>query len=90
MCRLIFKKQAMALAVLFDISMQFLDLDAFFVGGGVMQTKSEFRDWFLGILREHLPLRDEQKDVRIEVAPDGDMAGARGAARLALEAWQAL
>lgn len=83
--RLIFKKQAMALALLFNITMEFLDLDAFFVGGGVMQTKPEFREWFLKVLRDHLPLRDEQKGVRIEVAPDGDMAGARGAARLALE-----
>jgi glucokinase len=83
--RLIFRKQAVVLAVLFDIAMQFLDLDTFFVGGGVMQTKAEFREWFLGIIREHLPLRDEQMGVSVEIAPDGDMAGARGAARLALE-----
>ncbi len=88
MARIIFKKQAVALAVLFDITMQFLDLDAFFVGGGVMQTQKEFREWFLRVLRDHLPLRGEQKGVQIEVAPDGDMAGARGAARLALEAWR--
>ena len=89
MARLIFKKQAIALAVLFDIAMQFLDLDAFFVGGGVMQTNLEFREWFLRTIREHLPLRDEQSGVSVEVAPDGDMAGARGAARLALESWSA-
>jgi predicted NBD/HSP70 family sugar kinase len=89
MARLIFKKQAMALGVLFNIVMQFLDLDAFFVGGGVMQTKPAFRDWFLGVLRDNLPLRDEQKGVLVEVAADGDMAGARGAARLALESWMA-
>lgn len=89
MARLIFRKQALALAVLFDIAMQFLDLDAFFVGGGVMQTQPEFRDWFLGLIRENLPLRDEQQGVTVEVAPDGDMAGARGAARLAMESWQA-
>lgn len=88
MARQIFKKQAIALAVLFDIAMQFLDLDAFFVGGGVMQTNSEFREWFLRVIREHLPLRDEQKGISVEVAPDGDMAGARGAARLALESWR--
>jgi len=89
MARQIFEKQAIALAVLFDIAMQFLDLDAFFVGGGVMQTVPEFREWFLGVLREHLPLRDEQMGVTVEIAPDGDMAGARGAARLALESWRA-
>jgi predicted NBD/HSP70 family sugar kinase len=89
MARQIFEKQAIALAVLFDIAMQFLDLDAFFVGGGVMQTMPEFREWFLGVLREHLPLRDEQMGVTVEIAPDGDMAGARGAARLALESWRA-
>ena len=88
MARQIFEKQAIALAVLFDIAMQFLDLDAFFVGGGVMQTKPEFREWFLGVLRKHLPLRDEQMGVSVEIAPDGDMAGARGAARLALESWR--
>jgi len=89
MARRIFKKQAVALGVLFDIAMQFLDLDAFFVGGGVMQTNLEFREWFLRTIREHLPLRDEQRGVSVEVAPDGDMAGARGAARLALESWRA-
>jgi glucokinase len=87
MARLIFKKQAVALAALFDIAMQFFDLNAFFVGGGVVQASPEFREWFLQVIREHLPLLDEQKGVRIEVAPDGDMAGARGAARLALESW---
>jgi glucokinase len=89
MARKIFEKQAIALGVLFDIAMQFLDLDAFFVGGGVMQTMPEFREWFLEVLRKHLPLRDEQMGVTVEIAPDGDMAGARGAARLALESWQA-
>ena len=88
MARLIFKKQAIALAVLFDVAMQFLDLDSFFVGGGVMQTNPEFREWFLRVIREHLPLRDEQRGVGVEMAPDGDMAGARGAARLALESWR--
>ncbi len=88
MARLIFKKQAVALAVLFDIAMQFLDLDAFFVGGGVMQTDLEFREWFLQVIREYLPLRDEQMAVSVAIAPDGDMAGARGAARLALESWR--
>ncbi|MFN8006452.1 MAG: ROK family protein [Terriglobia bacterium] len=87
MARLIFRKQAIALAYLFDISIQLLDLDAFFVGGGIMQTRPEFREWFLKVIREHLPLRDEQKGVSVEIAPDGDMAGARGAARLALESW---
>jgi len=89
MARQIFQKQAIALAVLFDVAMQFLDLDAFFVGGGVMQTLPEFREWFLGVLRKHLPLRDEQMGATVEIAPDGDMAGARGAARLALESWRA-
>ena len=88
MARQIFEKQAIALAVLFDIAMQFLDLDTFFVGGGVMQAKPEFREWFLAVLRKHLPLRDEQRGVSVEIAPDGDMAGARGAARLALESWR--
>jgi hypothetical protein len=42
----------------------------------------------LQTVRENLPLLDEQQNVTVEVASDGDMAGARGAARLALETWQ--
>jgi predicted NBD/HSP70 family sugar kinase len=89
MARLIFAKQAIALARLLDTAMQFLDLHAFFIGGGVMQARPEFCAWFLSVVRENLPLREEQQGVLIEVAPDGDMAGARGAARLALESWLA-
>jgi predicted NBD/HSP70 family sugar kinase len=83
----IFKQQAMALGRLFTIVANFTDPDAYFVGGGVVEAASEFRDWFLGHVREHTVLRDEQVRVAaFALVPDLDMAGARGAAVGALAA----
>jgi hypothetical protein len=49
-----------------------------------------FRQWFLGMVREHTALREEQARVAtLALVPDRDMAGARGAAIAALEALQA-
>lgn len=81
MARAIFEQQAMALGRLFTIAANFTDPDAFFVGGGVVETVPEFRDWFLGKVREHTVLRPEQSaTVTFSLVPDLDMAGARGAA----------
>jgi len=86
----IFEQQAMALGRLFTIAANFTDPDAYFVGGGVVETASAFRDWFLGRVREHTALRAEQKPAaRFALVPDRDMAGARGAAIAALEALRA-
>lgn len=82
----IFEQQAMALGRLFTIASNFTDPDAYFVGGGVVEAKPEFRDWFLGKVKEHAALREEQARVaRFALVPDLDMAGARGAALAALE-----
>ncbi len=85
MARKVFEQQAMALGRLFTVAANFTDPDVYFIGGGVIETEPAFRDWFLGLVREHTNLRDEQRRVAtVELAPDLDMAGARGAAIAAL------
>ena len=86
LARRIFEQQAMALGRLFTIAANFMDPDAYFVGGGVVEAAPEFRDWFLAAVRAHTGLREEQAGVaRFALVPDLDMAGARGAAVAALE-----
>ena len=81
MARAIFRQQAMALGRLFTIAANFTDPHAYFVGGGVVEAAPEFRDWFVGLVRQHLHLRDEQAAVaEVALVPDLDMAGARGVA----------
>jgi glucokinase len=83
----IFEQQAMALGRLLTIAANFLDPDAYFVGGGVIEAAPHFRDWFLGEVRRHTVLRVEQERVAtFAVVPDRDMAGARGVAVAALAA----
>lgn len=78
LARRIFEQQAMALGRLFTIAANFTDPGAYF-GGGVVETTPDFRDWFLGAVREHTRLREEQARVAIfALVPDLDMAGARG------------
>ncbi|MBJ8343073.1 ROK family protein [Antrihabitans sp. YC2-6] len=85
MARKIFEQQAMAIGRLFTIASNFTDPTAYFIGGGVVETAPEFREWFLGTVREHTLLRAEQAEVSvIATVPDLDMAGARGAALAAL------
>ena len=82
----IFAQQAQAVGRLFTIAANFTDPDAYFIGGGVVEAAPHFREWFLGKVREHTALKDEQlRASRLEVVPDLDMAGARGAAIAALE-----
>ena len=77
----VFEQQAMALGRLFTIAANFTDPHAYFLGGGVVEAKPHFRSWFLDRVRRHLLLRDEQEEVAtLELVPDRDMAGARGAA----------
>ena len=81
MARAIFEQQAMAIGGLFSIAANVIDADAYFVGGGIVETSPEFRNWFLERVAHHTELRAEQRAVvRFLVVPDGDMAGARGAA----------
>jgi glucokinase len=80
----LFEQQAMAIGRLFSLGANFLDADAYFVGGGVIETSADFRDWFLKRVGQHAEFRDEQRAVvRVAIVPDGDMAGARGAAMAA-------
>ena len=77
----IFEQQAMALGRLFTIAANFTDPGVYFVGGGVVEAAPHFRDWFLGRVREHSSLREEQARVaEFALVPDLDMAGARGSA----------
>ena len=56
----IFEQQAMALGRLFTIASNFVDPDAYFVGGGVVEASPEFNQWFLAEVRRHTSLRVEQ------------------------------
>jgi glucokinase len=86
----IFEQQAMAIGRLFTIAANFVDPDTYFLGGGVVETTPSFRQWFLGKVREHTALREEQTRVAtFALVPDLDMAGARGAAIAALGNLQA-
>lgn len=87
LARAVFEQQAKALALLLTIAANFTDPDAYFIGGGVVEAQPEFRDWFLGTVRQHVVLRPEQR-ARSELAlvPDLDMAGARGSALAAVAA----
>ena len=77
----IFRQQAIALGRLFTIAANFLDPDAYFLGGGVVEAAPHFRDWFFAEVRANTVLREEQARVaEISLVPDLDMAGARGSA----------
>jgi glucokinase len=86
LARKIFEQQAIALGRLFTIAANYTDPGAYFLGGGVVEAESRFREWFLAKVREHTSLREEQARVAtLALVPDLDMAGARGAAIAALE-----
>jgi predicted NBD/HSP70 family sugar kinase len=86
--RAIFAQQAMAIGRLFTIVSNVTDPDAYFIGGGVVETTPELRKWFVDLTTQHTHLREEQLRVaRFAEVPDLDMAGARGAA---LAAWDHL
>ena len=85
MCRDIFRVQAHALGLFFDEMINTFDPDALIVGGGAIETSDEFRQWVLGEIRAGMPnQREEQADIPIHIMPNGDTAGARGAAIEAL------
>jgi predicted NBD/HSP70 family sugar kinase len=87
MCREIFRVQAHALGLFFDEMVNTFDPDALIVGGGAIETGPEFQHWFIGEIRAGMPAqREEQADIPIHVMPNGDSAGARGAAIEALAA----
>ena len=85
MCKEIFRVQAHALGLFFDEMVNTFDPDALIIGGGVLETSQEFQKWFLAEIRVGMPTqRVEQADIPIHVMPNGDTAGARGAALEAL------
>ena len=83
----IFSQQATAIGRMFTIASNYTDPDAYFVGGGVVESAAHFRDWFLDAVRDASLLRDEQlQAAQFAVVADLDMAGARGSALAALRA----
>lgn len=81
MCREIFRVQAHALGLFFDEMVNVFDPDALIIGGGALETRREFQTWFIEEVRAAMPKqREEQADIPIRVMPNGDTAGARGAA----------
>jgi glucokinase len=86
MCKEIFRVQAHALGLFFDEMVNTFDPDALIVGGGALETSEEFQRWFLEEIRTGMPTqREEQVGIPIYVMPNGDTAGARGAAIEALK-----
>lgn len=86
LCLEVFRVQANALGLFFDEMVNTFDPDAFIVGGGALETSKKFQDWFLGQVRAGMPgQREEQAAIPIYVMPNGDTAGARGAAIEALQ-----
>jgi glucokinase len=86
MCKEIFRVQAHALGLFFDEMINTFDPDALIVGGGALETSPEFQQWFIEQIHVGMPnQREEQADIPIYVMPDGDTAGARGAAIEALK-----
>jgi glucokinase len=86
LCKDIFRVQAHALGLFFDEMVNTFDPDALIVGGGALETSQEFQRWFLGEIRAGMPVqREEQAGIPIYVMPNGDTAGARGAAIEALK-----
>jgi glucokinase len=86
LCKDIFRVQAQALGLFFDEMINIFDPDALIVGGGALETQAEFQHWFINEIRAGMPSqREEQLDVPILVMPNGDTAGARGAAIEALK-----
>ena len=82
----VFRVQAHALGLFFDEMVNTFDPDAFIVGGGALETEKHFQDWFIAEIRAAMPAqREEQAGIPIYVMPNGDTAGARGAAIEALK-----
>lgn len=85
LCTEVFRVQAHSLGLFFDEMVNTFDPDAFIVGGGALETSVEFQRWFVDEIRKAMPnQREEQAGIPIFVMPNGDTAGARGAAIEAL------
>ena len=89
MCRTIFRMQAKALGLFFDQVTNLLDPDAFLIGGGALEVSPPFQAWWIDEVRAGMPAQREEQEPRIVIMPNGDSAGARGAALQALAAFGA-
>lgn len=87
MSRDIFRVQARALALFIDQMVNLFDPDGFLIGGGAIEASPAFCDWFVSEVRAGLPAQREEQVPRIELMPNGDTAGARGAALDAVRAF---
>jgi predicted NBD/HSP70 family sugar kinase len=86
LCKEIFRVQAHALGLFFDEMINTFDPDALIVGGGALEASAGFQEWFMDEIRKGMPdQREEQAGIPIHVIPNGDTAGARGAAIEALK-----
>jgi len=86
LCKEVFRVQAHALGLFFDEMVNTFDPDTFIVGGGALETSKQFQGWFTEQIRAAMPTqREEQAGIPIYVMPNGDTAGARGAAIEALQ-----
>ena len=86
LCRDIFRVQARGMGLFFDEMVNTFDPDALIIGGGAIETGTEFQHWFIDEARAGMPTqRAEQSDIPIYIMPHGDTAGARGAALEALK-----
>jgi glucokinase len=85
LCKEVFRVQAHALGLFFDEMINTFDPDALIVGGGAIEASKEFQRWFIQEIRVGMPSqREEQAGIPIHIMPNGDTAGARGAAIEAL------
>jgi glucokinase len=81
----VFRVQAHALGLFFDEMINTFDPDALIVGGGAIEASPAFQQWFIQEIRDGMPSqREEQAGIPIHIMPNGDTAGARGAAIEAL------
>ncbi len=86
LARDIFRVQAHALGLFYDQMINTFDPDALIVGGGVLEASEQLQIWFVDEIRKAMPeQREEQRGIPIHVMPNGDTAGARGAAIEALK-----
>jgi glucokinase len=86
LCRDVFRVQAHALGLFFDEMVNTFDPDVLIIGGGAIETGKDFQQWFINEVRRGMPeQRAEQADIPIHIMPNGDTAGARGAAIDALK-----
>jgi glucokinase len=86
MCREIFRVQAHGIGLFLDEMVNTFDPDALIIGGGALEASESFQKWFIDQVRVGMPSqREEQADIPIYVMPNGDTAGARGAAIEALK-----